>query len=434
MDVKIGIYAVIYYIVEFVKIYLLAYVILRCTTRKLSLVAGTLITGCLICVGMNMSMNIGSALGTWKGFLVLFSAIVILKKIKQVPIIVACYFAISLVDLLVGSMVSYLLDTDIKTLALEPIVMQGINNISLILLLAVAFAVFYAKNYKNKKEELEFTDSILTKIAGVAAILLFVGCYMVVIERSILLSDHKSLLELLGACGIGILVLVFSGIYISSVHQQAQNEIRIQYYADMLNKEKNYYKKLKKTDEDTKKLRHDMKSHLGIVQALVKNGEISRAEKYLENLNTRFNSKLISFTGNSFADIAISDVLDQFEGIVIKCKGILPEEIRMDDIDTGILFSNLILNAAEALVKAEQKQIVLEIECMGTMLMIREKNAYSGKIKIVDGKPVTSKQDKMLHGYGIKSMTDVVQRYNGEIQFHVDNQLFTVEIMLENVI
>ena len=42
----------------------------------------------------------------------------------------------------------------------------------------------------------------------------------------------------------------------------------------------------------------------------------------------------------------------------------------------------------------------------------------------------TSKKDKINHGFGMKSISGIVQKYNGRIENSSDNNIFKTEINL----
>jgi hypothetical protein len=70
------------------------------------------------------------------------------------------------------------------------------------------------------------------------------------------------------------------------------------------------------------------------------------------------------------------------------------------------------------------------------MLIIQQDNYYTGKIKFDDeGLPITSKEDKNYHGFGIQSMKLIVDKYNGTLTTYVNADVFHLNILfnLKNV-
>ena len=94
------------------------------------------------------------------------------------------------------------------------------------------------------------------------------------------------------------------------------------------------------------------------------------------------------------------------------------------------MFGNALDNAVECEEKRPEgsRLIHLSIKDIGNMLFIRVENAYDGP-KITDGEIETSKDDKRYHGFGIKSMRRIVEKYGGEMDVNTANGLFCLTCM-----
>lgn len=49
----------------------------------------------------------------------------------------------------------------------------------------------------------------------------------------------------------------------------------------------------------------------------------------------------------------------------------------------------------------------------------------------MDGLPQTTKDDKLYHGYGIKSMRATARKYGGDLRVSVDDGMFKVDIFMQ---
>ena len=104
----------------------------------------------------------------------------------------------------------------------------------------------------------------------------------------------------------------------------------------------------------------------------------------------------------------------------------------LDEIDTYSLFGNILDNAIEAVdnVKDEEKRVLdIKISKKNCFVMIREENYYSGKINFFEGIPQTNKKDKNAHGYGIKSIQSIVNKYKGNLDFRTQEDRFIIDII-----
>ena len=62
------------------------------------------------------------------------------------------------------------------------------------------------------------------------------------------------------------------------------------------------------------------------------------------------------------------------------------------------------------------------------MFFIEISNSHSGNIIKSKGNFISSKKDKDMHGYGLKSVKRIVNEYEGEITFNEKNDQFIVSI------
>lgn len=105
----------------------------------------------------------------------------------------------------------------------------------------------------------------------------------------------------------------------------------------------------------------------------------------------------------------------------------------MDASDIYSLFGNLIDNAMDAVSKLDdhEKRIIgLSVHADGNMLAINVNNYYEGVVVMdSDGLPVTTKQNKDFHGYGMKSVRMIVERYGGDLTVSAKDGVFNVYII-----
>ena len=75
----------------------------------------------------------------------------------------------------------------------------------------------------------------------------------------------------------------------------------------------------------------------------------------------------------------------------------------------------------------------LSVHFDDTLIYIREKNTCNGSLNRNGDEIVTSKQDKELHGFGIRNIRDSVKRYSGTVDIEVTGHNFVIDIILENM-
>ena len=101
--------------------------------------------------------------------------------------------------------------------------------------------------------------------------------------------------------------------------------------------------------------------------------------------------------------------------------------------DVSALFGNMLDNAIESAEKQQEKQkrlIWLYVTREKQFVRIRTENYCDEKIHFKNGMPVTTKKDRRLHGYGMKSIKSTVEKYHGSVVAAQENNWFELKILL----
>lgn len=104
----------------------------------------------------------------------------------------------------------------------------------------------------------------------------------------------------------------------------------------------------------------------------------------------------------------------------------------ISDMDMYSLFGNILSNAIESVSKEEHPErriIDLNISKRAGFVKIREENYCAGTVTFEDGLPVTTKSDRQYHGFGVKSIQYLVEKYGGTISFGQSDEMFYVNII-----
>ena len=111
----------------------------------------------------------------------------------------------------------------------------------------------------------------------------------------------------------------------------------------------------------------------------------------------------------------------------------MKEEQPMLQKDMCILISNLAKNAVEAVstLPEEEREIKVLVSQGKSYLRICIENTYSGNLKLdTNGNVVTMKKDTKNHGYGMKNITEIVEKYHGKKEINMEQNRFVVDIIL----
>ena len=95
--------------------------------------------------------------------------------------------------------------------------------------------------------------------------------------------------------------------------------------------------------------------------------------------------------------------------------------LHMEPADLYALFGNALENAVEAteqLSNPDQKQIALTVR------------STKEPLRLENGLPVTGKSDKANHGFGIRSMQLLAEKYGGELTFRQEGDVVNTYMLL----
>jgi len=195
--------------------------------------------------------------------------------------------------------------------------------------------------------------------------------------------------------------------------------------------EKDYYftqcRLMQESAEKVKSMRHDMKMHLVALKDFAGDKEttLGYLDSLVENITA---SEIYSQTGNTAIDSVINFKLKtaKEDNIKLEIKTLVPPVLNIRIIDIVTILGNLLDNALDAVAKAEEKVITVDISHDKGNLLIQVDNSFDG---IVNENLITRKNEKE-HGYGIENIRKSVKRYNGHIDIAYKNNIFSVGILL----
>ena len=105
----------------------------------------------------------------------------------------------------------------------------------------------------------------------------------------------------------------------------------------------------------------------------------------------------------------------------------------LDVMDLCSIFGNAIDNAIEYEQRVEDKScrlIKVTVRTQNQFLLIQIQNYCTEAIQMKNGTIATSKRDKQIHGYGIKSIRRAVEKYDGSLTLEQDDDWFILTALI----
>ena len=186
---------------------------------------------------------------------------------------------------------------------------------------------------------------------------------------------------------------------------------------------------------EMKTVRHDIKNQLLTILQYADEGRCEDIKDYVNVLTNNHLPNILNYinTNNTAFDAAINSkiALCNQKNIFMEVNIKQDTEINIPPTEIAVLFGNLLDNAIEAAKDTVEKRITLEIQRNESYLVILVSNSIKSSVLKENKTLETSKADKELHGIGIKSIKNIVDKHNGMIQFFEEENEFYCHIMID---
>lgn len=203
-----------------------------------------------------------------------------------------------------------------------------------------------------------------------------------------------------------------------------------------LNEQKHHYEYLENRERETKKFRHDLRSHMELISNLARNHEYDKIDNYIEQIQERIDTfGNVITVQNSIVDAIINQYYARAEqsGVTMEVKGRFPVDCNIDTYDLCTIFSNVLSNALEAALETEEKYVSLECRYTDKSIIISVVNSFDAKTKSGNAQWRTRKANTDYHGYGLENIKDSVNKYNGLFDIETEDNMFNLKILFNNI-
>lgn len=229
-----------------------------------------------------------------------------------------------------------------------------------------------------------------------------------------------------------IIVMVWQSFVVKKNNEMKQDEIKYQY---MLKAQADYFEGLKKNEEKVRIFRHDVRAHITAIQKHLDEGNVEKLREYLACIQKQVDTdESKKYTCNIAVDAVINDQVKAMNKKNIKFQYDGCPKIREDisDYDLCTIFYNILKNAVEGCEKIEDDEKCISVNVLnnGEQLVVKIENDTILKDKTLYEEMFTTKKDIKNHGFGIKSVSAVVKKYNGLYSNKIENGKFIAFIAL----
>lgn len=311
-------------------------------------------------------------------------------------------------------------------------------NISICLLICLIY-VAIALIVKKKGLALSFEGVRRRNIFVIAMALVTATLYatglQIVLDAESIESDFKYRMLFIIMFGLFLIfILLTAFLVVDSIRERGRIENQIA--KDIIDEQIKYHQLVMDKEMETRRIKHDMKNHLAVIESLVEQGDFEEVHVYLDKLISSVSNLDMPYnTGNDILNTIISRLVKENQEVEFECCGMIPESVHIDNYDVCTIFYNLFNNAFEYEKKHNgRKYIAMEIKVSTNDLVFVIKNIVSDKIKIVNGMIKSEKRDGLYHGFGIKNARRTVESLGGKLLLECKDGWFESTVILYGVI
>lgn len=287
--------------------------------------------------------------------------------------------------------------------------------------------VLLIRKHKNNNEIIKKQNII---VFFSLLIFLFI---IIVAQYSLVLTIQKNSSRILSLVTSFLLIVIFIIIVImlNKYNDIQKSNLINQYNSNIMALYKEYEINLNINKEEIIMIKHDLKYHFQLFKTLILDKQYDKAIDVIDQLIEKTDSISPTVYSNN---IVLDSIINNFisENSTIQFTVDINTSLSLlNELDTCILFSNLLSNAVYSSLKSNKKIVeitVLENEYFYVIEVINSIESEYSDITI------TSKENNGTHGYGLKNIYSIIRKFKGSYHIDQTNYLFSFKILFPKVI
>lgn len=269
----------------------------------------------------------------------------------------------------------------------------------------------------------------------------FLNIFMLVMMHSIAIiiaemhfgyGDGDILSMILVLCIIVISIAIFY--LFKQISEKNEKELQISLLKMHINEQKKIIETSENIDREIRKAEHDLRHHFVYIFDSLEEERIDDAKQYIQKLIMQYEIHIHKYvdTENSTVNSVINNKIGYCKAHNIDTKVSISADFQcIDDVDICVVLSNLLDNAIEASRTVGSPKIEINISNKKSYLCIMIRNRIEGSVLAENSSLKTTKRDKSMHGLGLYSVSEIVNRYDGIKNIYEKNGFFTVDVWLK---
>ncbi|WP_298730390.1 GHKL domain-containing protein [uncultured Subdoligranulum sp.] len=170
-----------------------------------------------------------------------------------------------------------------------------------------------------------------------------------------------------------------------------------------------------------RKMTHDYRAQLSTLSGLLEQGNLEDAKAFLSEMKDRQSERILLInTHNAAIDAVLNQkgYAGQKKKIDMRFRVNDLSMLKLPRVDVTIVLANLLDNAMEACSQMPETERWVSVQLLyGQGLLSISIINPSRPVQIVGGQIATTKPEPLLHGYGLRNIEDILDKYHAEYTF-----------------
>lgn len=234
-----------------------------------------------------------------------------------------------------------------------------------------------------------------------------------------------------------LLIFLLLDLYLTYLIQRISKAYRTEKELELVTQQSmlqlNAYKELNDKYNASRRIIHDVKKHINSLEGLINTNKADEAGRYKDLLNIELNKLMPRFEcDSSILTVVINNKLESADNLKIDFR-VDAEFTQVDfisNLDITAIFSNLLDNAFEACSELPEgrRHVWLSITRRNYFVFIYLENTFS-RVEPDEEKGFASTK-KHHQGIGLSNIRSACEKYRGNFNAHVENDLFITEVLI----
>lgn len=234
-------------------------------------------------------------------------------------------------------------------------------------------------------------------------------------------------------CVLILILMVFNyGTIFTALYRQLLL-YRKQQAERILLEQKNTLEAQLESQQNIRKMKHDMKGYTATLSGLLTEGKADEALRYLKGVEAQMNTTRGQFCTNPYINAVFLHYAGKLKEMGAEFRNdIQIGEEELPHMELCQILSNGLENVCDALTGLEKEKRVVSVQMRynGNYLLIRIRNRCRDDLYVEQGELPATDKEGLDHGFGLVAIREAAERLEGEMFCFTEDGDFILDVMV----